>query len=179
MEHEIKYTYKFRLEPTEEQEQVLFNFASTFRYLYNIGLEQRNYARIPGPVPTFLEIHQKRVANRLAGITPVKKNVNFSDPLVNKFITLQYQGLQLKFLRGAVEWIEDASSPCEEAVLATLDVGFKNFFRRNCSFAIFFLSFALLFESFSLRSNCFCSLRILFSNFFSFSSVTLCFRVLG
>jgi len=38
----INYPYKFRLEPTKEQEKELFHFAHTCKFVYNLALDQRN-----------------------------------------------------------------------------------------------------------------------------------------
>ena len=38
---QINYPYKFRLEPTQEQEKQLYHFAYTCRLVYNIALDRR------------------------------------------------------------------------------------------------------------------------------------------
>ena len=45
----INYPYKFRLEPTEEQETLLYHYGFTCRFSYNIALDQRNLPRDPNP----------------------------------------------------------------------------------------------------------------------------------
>ena len=44
------YPYKFRLEPTEEQETLLYHYGFTCRFIYNHALHQRNLSRDPNPV---------------------------------------------------------------------------------------------------------------------------------
>ncbi len=63
----INYPYKFRLEPTEEQETLLYHYGFTCRFIYNLALDQRNLSRDPNPVPALLEMWEKRVADREAG----------------------------------------------------------------------------------------------------------------
>ena len=63
----INYPYKFRLEPTEEQKTLLYHYGFTCRFIYNHALDQRNLSRDPNPVPTLLEMWEKRVADREAG----------------------------------------------------------------------------------------------------------------
>ena len=75
----INYPYKFRLEPTEEQEKQLYHFAFTCRFLYNLALDQRNLAKSPDPLPSLLEMWQKRVADREAGVMPERKEVDFEE----------------------------------------------------------------------------------------------------
>ena len=41
----INYPYKFRLEPTKEQEKKLFHFSHTCKFVYNLALDQRNLAK--------------------------------------------------------------------------------------------------------------------------------------
>ena len=64
----INYPYKFRLEPTPEQERQLYHFAYTCRFVYNIALDQRNLSKSPDPLPTLLEMWQKRLADKEAGV---------------------------------------------------------------------------------------------------------------
>ena len=45
----INYPYKFRLEPTEEQETLLYHYGFTCRFIYNLALDQRNLSRDPSP----------------------------------------------------------------------------------------------------------------------------------
>ena len=45
----INYPYKFRLEPTEEQETLLYHYGFTCRFIYNLALDQRNLSRDPNP----------------------------------------------------------------------------------------------------------------------------------
>ena len=74
----INYPYKFRLEPTEEQEDRLKHYGHTCRFIYNLALDQRNLSRDPNPLPTLLEMWQKREADKLAGIKPERKEVDFA-----------------------------------------------------------------------------------------------------
>ena len=46
----INYPYKYRLEPTEEQEKRLYHYGFTCRFIYNHALDQRNLSRDPNPV---------------------------------------------------------------------------------------------------------------------------------
>ena len=39
------YPYKFRLEPTEEQETLLYHYGFTCRFIYNLALDQHNLSR--------------------------------------------------------------------------------------------------------------------------------------
>ena len=43
----INYPYKFRLEPTEEQETLLYHYGFTCRFIYNLALDQRDLSRDP------------------------------------------------------------------------------------------------------------------------------------
>ena len=45
----INYPYKFRLEPTEEQETLLYRYGFTCRFIYNLALDQRDLVRDPNP----------------------------------------------------------------------------------------------------------------------------------
>ena len=75
----INYPYKFRLEPTPEQERQLYHFAHTCRFVYNIALDQRNLSKSPDPLPTLLEMWQKRLADKEAGVNKEREEVDFEE----------------------------------------------------------------------------------------------------
>ncbi len=75
----INYPYKFRLEPNPEQERQLYHFAHICRFVYNIALDQRNLPKSPDPLPTLLEMWQKRLADKEAGVKKEREEVDFEE----------------------------------------------------------------------------------------------------
>ena len=129
----INYPYKLRLEPTEEQETRLFHYAHTCRFVYNLALDQRNLAKSPEPLPSLLDIWQKRVADKEKDIKPERKEVDYEEerekPIVHK-INYQFQSPQMTVLRKDVEWMQDVPFSCLQESLRVLQTAFKNFFDR-------------------------------------------------
>ena len=130
----INYPYKFRLEPTEEQEKQLYHFAFTCRFIYNLALDQRNLAKSPDPLPSLLEMWQKRLADKEAGVKREREKVDFEEErkkeIVHKGINFNFQSAQMTVLRKNVEWMGDVPFSCLQQTLMSLQTAFKNFFDR-------------------------------------------------
>ena len=128
------YPYKFRLEPTEEQKTRLKHYGFTCRSIYNLALDQRNLSRDPKPLPTLLEMWEKREADKLAGVKPERKERNFEEErkqeVVHKNINYGFQSPQMTVLRREVEWMQDVPFSCLQETLRSLQTAFKNFFDR-------------------------------------------------
>ena len=98
----INYPYKFRLEPTEEQEKRLYHFAITCQVVCNLALDQRNLAKSPDPLPSLLEMWQKRLADKEAGIKKEREELDFEEErkkeIVHKGINYQFHSPQMIIL---------------------------------------------------------------------------------
>jgi len=101
--------------------------------VYNLALDQRNLAKSPEPLPSLLDIWQKRVADKEKDIKPERKEVDFEEerekPIVHK-INYQFQSPQMTVLRKDVEWMQDVPFSCLQESLRVLQTAFKNFFDR-------------------------------------------------
>ena len=82
----INYPYKFRLEPTEEQEKRLYHYAFTCRVIYKLVLDQRNLSRDLNPVPTRLEAWERWEADRKAEVKPERKEMEFEEERNKKVV---------------------------------------------------------------------------------------------
>ena len=75
------------------------HLVGTCRFIYNLALDQRNLSRDPNPVPTLLEMWEKRVADKLAGVKPERKERNFEEErkqeVVHKNINYGFQSPQM------------------------------------------------------------------------------------
>ena len=130
----INYPYKFRLEPTEEQEKQLYHFAFTCRFIYNLALDQRNLAKSPDPLPSLLEMWQKRLADKEAEVKREREEIDYEaegkKEIVHKGINFNFQSAQMTVLRKNVEWMGDVPFSCLQQTLMSLQTAFKNFFDR-------------------------------------------------
>jgi len=130
----INYPYKFRLEPTPEQKKKLYHFAFTCRFVYNLALDQRNLAKSPDPLPSLLEIWQKRLADKEAGVKREREEIDYEaenkKEIVHKGINFHFQSAQMTMLRKNVEWMGDVPFSCLQQTLMSLQSAFKNFFDR-------------------------------------------------
>ena len=93
--------FRFRLDPTPEQETLFRQFAGVCRLVFNLALEQRE--------------HHHRNFRRTTG----------------KGISYNSQAKELTALRAAVDWIAAVSVASQQQALRDLDKAFANFFARR------------------------------------------------
>ena len=137
----MNYPYKFRLEPTPEQSLQLKNYADTCRFIYNIALEQRNLASSPEPLPSLVEIWEKRQIENAKrekekeqGIKRERKEVDYESEgkkeIHHKGINYAFQCKELTTLRNHLDWVYDVPVNPQQGTLRNLDTAFSNFFQR-------------------------------------------------
>ena len=92
-------TQKYRLYPTAEQSEKLFEYASVVRFVYNLALEQRS---------NFWRQYKRATGRTLNYVT---------------------QGRELTKLRAAYDWIAEVPAEIEHDALKDLDKAFASFWR--------------------------------------------------
>jgi putative transposase len=90
--------FRYKLNPTPEQEKQFRQFAGVCRLVYNLALDQRR---------NFFRQYQRRTGSRLSYAA---------------------QARELTKLRAEFDWIAAVSQTCEQQALRDLDQAFTNFF---------------------------------------------------
>lgn len=96
--------YRYKTEPTPEQENQFRQFAGVCRLVYNLALEQRR------------DWHRQ-----------FKRNTGFRFSYID-------QARELKSLRSHFDWIAAVSQTCQQQALRDLDKAFAAFFRGTSGF---------------------------------------------
>ena len=98
------YPYKFRLEPSPEQFRQLRGYAFTCRFIFNLALDQRKLATSPDPLPTLLEMWEKRQEDKEKeeGKKRERKETDYESEgkkeIVHKGINYYFQSPQMTIL---------------------------------------------------------------------------------
>lgn len=95
----INRGYRYKLQATDEQQQLFRHFAGVCRLIYNLALEQRR---------DWYKHYEARTGSKLNYIA---------------------QARELTELRKSFDWIADVSQTCQQQTLRDLDRAFANFFK--------------------------------------------------
>lgn len=109
IEHQIDYTYKFRLYPTKQQEQKLAQHFGCVRWTYNHFLDRR--------VKFYLNAKEKQLD---------KKHLNYYD-----------DAREITELKQEFPWLKDVNSQSLQHALKNLEAGFNRFYKKLAKFPRF------------------------------------------
>ncbi len=98
------HSFRYRLDPTEEQTMLLRQFAGVCRLVYNLGLEQRR---------DFYRQFRRSMGTRLSYVA---------------------QAAELTALRKEFNWIADVYVSCQQQALRDLDQAYQNFFAGRAQY---------------------------------------------
>ena len=106
--------YKYRLYPTDEQQQKLNQFFAAVRWVYNAALEQRN------------------TYGRKQGTDPFERNSSFTAPRQSKELHYRPRN-EIAGLLGDedLKWIAETPKDCLDIALRDLDKSFDRFFNKS------------------------------------------------
>jgi putative transposase len=109
---QTNFAYKYRIYPTQEQEQLLSNHFGCVRFVWNYFISERQ--------AYYLKNKEEIAAKKIKG------NLNYYDN--SKSLTL---------LKREKEWLRDCNAQSLQASLKHLDSGYKMFFRKTHAFPNF------------------------------------------
>ena len=138
----VSRVYKFRLEPTPLQEKYLLRAAMGCRYIYNLGLQQRNLVREDN-LPSLTELYHQRLLalqqqkaapqahQKIARQSSLGSDQNHLQKPIQHRVTGQAQSKELTVLRRQVDWLQEIPFSClQNDLVVDLHQAFQHFYRR-------------------------------------------------